>query len=99
MAEQKKVRHPVFENHTVTVDAARVDAWVAQGWVAVEDEPAAETVAPQPPEPVEVDATTDTPPAPAPAPEGEATTEPGVPGGAETSGPVEPQPVADETAP
>ena len=94
MAEQKKVRHPVFEKHTVTVDAARVDAWVAQGWVAVEDEPAAETVAPQPPEPVEVDATTDTPP----APEGEATTEPGVPGGAETSGPVEPQPVADETA-
>ena len=83
MAEQKKVRHPVFENHTVTVDAARVDAWVAQGWVAVEDEPAAETVAPQPPEPVEVDATE-------PAPDGEAT--------AETSGPVEPQPVADETA-
>ena len=94
MAEQKKVRHPVFEKHTVTVDAARVDAWVAQGWVAVEDEPAAETVAPQPPEPVEVDATTDTPPAP--APEGEATAEPGVPGGAETSGPVEPQPVAGE---
>lgn len=85
MAEQKKVRHPVFEKHTVMVDAARVDAWVAQGWVAVEDEPAAETVAPQPPEPVEVDATTE------PAPGGEAT--------AETSGPVEPQPVADETAP
>ena len=85
MAEQKKVRHPVFEKHTVTVDAARVDAWVAQGWVAVEDEPAAETVAPQPPEPVEVDATTE------PAPDGEAT--------AETSGPVEPQPVADDTAP
>ena len=84
MAEQKKVRHPVFEKHTVTVDAARVDAWAAQGWVAVEDEPAAETVAPQPPEPVEVDATTE------PAPDGEAT--------AETSGPVEPQPVADETA-
>ena len=94
MAEQKKVRHPVFEKHTVTVDAVRFDAWVAQGWVAVEDEPAAETVAPQPPEPVEVDATTDTPPAP--APEGEATAEPGVPGGAETSGPVEPQPVAGE---
>ena len=96
MAEQKKVRHPVFEKHTVGVDAARVDAWVAQGWVAVEDEPAAETVAPQPPEPVEVDATTTTT---EPAPEGEATAEPGVPGGAETSGPVEPQPVADETAP
>lgn len=89
MAEQKKVRHPVFEKHTVVVDAARVDAWVAQGWVAVEDEPAAETVAPQPPEPVEVDATTDT--TTEPAPDGEAT--------AETSGPVEPQPVADETAP
>ena len=84
MAEQKKVRHPVFEKHTVLVDVARVDAWVAQGWVAVEDEPAAETVAPQPPEPVEVDATTE------PAPDGEAT--------AETSGPVEPQPVAEETA-
>lgn len=97
MAEQKKVRHPVFEKHTVMVDAARVDAWVAQGWVAVEDEPDAETVAPQPPEPVEVDATTDT--ATEPAPEGEATAEPGVSGGAETSGPVEPQPVADETAP
>lgn len=75
----------MFEKHTVGVDAARVDAWVAQGWVPVEDEPAAETVAPQPPEPVEVDATTE------PAPDGEAT--------AETSGPVEPQPVADETAP
>lgn len=94
MAEQKKVRHPVFEKHTVTVDAERVEAWVAQGWVPVEDEPAAETVAPQPPEPVEVDAT---PTTPAPAPAGEATAEPGVPGGAETSGPVAPQPVADET--